>query len=383
MRPSVIRVVSTRFGRADRAAGIGREGFMRETPLYREHRALSGKIVDFNGWALPIQFSGIVAEHEHTRTKVSLFDCSHMGEFHIVGDDAIARYHRTVISDVHSIAVGRCRLGALLNEEGGIVDDLITVRLAEDELYVVNNAGPLDRVVDALTSDNPGARNVSYETAKLDVQGPGARDIVLAAGFDDAASLNYFNARWTEWKGHKILISRTGYTGEVGYELFVPNEIASELWKVFLAMDEVEAAGLGARDTLRTEVGYNLSGQDFDGATLPWEANMEAFVAWDTDFIGKAALLDKRGTEYRVLVAIRSSDRRAPRHDFDVYSGDDVVGRVTSGTYGPSVGCGVGLARVDPSVSESGTRLCAGPRRMEIEVTDTPIYKKGTCRKKF
>ena len=356
---------------------------MRETPLHGEHLALSGKIVDFNGWALPIQFAGIVKEHEHTRTKVSLFDCSHMGEFHIVGADAIARYNRTIISDVHKIPIGRCRLGALWNAEGGIVDDLITVRLAEDELYVVNNAGPLDQVVEALTANNPGARNVSFETAKLDVQGPGARDIVLAAGFDDAASLKYFTARWTEWNGHKILISRTGYTGEVGYELFVPNEVAAKLWKVFVGMDEVEPAGLGARDTLRTEVGYNLSGQDFDGETLPWEANLESFVAWDTEFIGKEALLDKRGTEHQALVAIRSLDRRAPRHDFEVYSGDDVVGRVTSGTFGPSVGCGVGLARVDLSVSACGTRLTAGPKRMEIEVTDIPLYKEGTCRKKF
>lgn len=356
---------------------------MNRTPLYDEHVRLGGKIVDFNGWALPVQFAGIVQEHEHTRSKVSLFDCSHMGEYRVLGADAIERFNREVMSDIPAIPVGRCRYGAILNENGGIVDDIITFRMAEDELYVVTNAGPLEHVTARLQKDNPGLQHVSYETAKIDVQGPLSRDKVLAAGFDAAQDLKYFNATWTEWDGTPVLLSRTGYTGELGYELFMPNELAPRLWNLFLEMDDVAPAGLGARDTLRTEVGYNLSGQDFDDTVSPLEASMESFVAWDQDFVGVEALKARRDAgDYRVQVAVASPDRRAPRHDFEVYDGEAVVGVVTSGTFGPSVGHGVGLARVDAACAEIGKELTAGPRRLPLKVVKPPFYKDGTCRMK-
>lgn len=354
---------------------------MNRTPLYDEHVRLGGKIVDFNGWALPVQFAGIVQEHQHTRTKVSLFDCSHMGEYRVVGDEAIEKFNREVMSDIHKIPVGRCRYGAILNEAGGIVDDIITFRMAEDELYVVTNAGPIQHVTDRLTKNNSGLHHVSFETAKIDVQGPLSREKLLAAGFDAAHRLKYFNATWTTWDGAPVLLSRTGYTGELGYELFLTNELAPRLWNLFLEMDDVEPAGLGARDTLRTEVGYNLSGQDFDESVSPLEASMESFVAWDQDFVGAEAVKAKKAAgDYRIQVAVASPDRRAPRHDFEVYDGDTPVGIVTSGTFGPSVGHGVGLARVEARYAKVGTELTAGARRLPLTVVKLPFYKEGTCR---
>jgi aminomethyltransferase len=354
---------------------------MHKTPLYNEHLDRGAKVVDFNGWALPLQFRGIVEEHHHTRTAASIFDCSHMGEYRVRGKEAILRYDREIISDVSTIPVGRCRYGAVLTEEGGILDDLITFRMSEDELYVVTNAGPLDVVTERFCAGAYGAEHVSFETAKIDIQGPTARDVALAAGFEAARTLKYFNAVWTEWRGKPIVFSRTGYTGELGYEIFMDNALAPEIWNALIDIEGVEPAGLGARDTLRTEVGYGLSGQDFDSSITPLEAGMESFIAWDTEFTGKAALEKMRAEKHwQVLVGIQSNSRRAPRHGFELWDNDTRAGVVTSGTFGPSVEQGIGLARVDEAYATPGTILEAGPKRLEVEVAKVPFYTKGTCR---
>lgn len=355
---------------------------MQKTPLYDEHIRLGAKVVDFNGWALPVQFAGIVQEHEQTRTACAIFDCSHMGEYRVRGKAAIAAYDKQIVSDVASIPLGRGRYGAILNDTGGLLDDLITFRLAEDELYVVTNAGPLAHVTERLESID-GVEHVSYETAKIDVQGPNSRDAVINLGFKAAQTLKYFNGTWTTWRGEDVLLCRTGYTGELGYEIFLPNAFALDLWHVLLEMDGVEPAGLGARDTLRTEVGYALSGQDFTSDITPLEAGMEDFVVWDTEFVGKEALVRKRDAgDYRVFVGIVTDSRRAPRHDFELKADGTVVGVVTSGTFGPSVGHGVGLARVDRKYAAPGTVLTAGPKDLLVTVAEPPFYKRGTCRAK-
>lgn len=355
---------------------------MLRTPLYDEHVALGGKIVDFNGWALPVQFAGIVHEHNHTRTKASLFDCSHMAEFRIRGDATVKAYADLVCSDPAKLRVGRSRYGALLNESGGIIDDIITMKLADDDYFVVTNAGPREKVAGILKTAGDGVEDVTDTTAKIDIQGPVARD-VLVRELPMAAELKYFEIRPAEWSGTPILASRTGYTGEMGFELFVPNEFAVPLWRALLAHDEVEPAALGARDTLRTEVGYALSGQDFNETRTPLQARMESFVAWDTEFIGKEALARQRDQGgYQRLAAIASPDRRAPRHDMEVRQGDKIVGVVTSGTFGPSVGHGIGLAYLDEDCLEPGTKLEAGPRNLEVTVVELPFYKDGTCRNK-
>lgn len=357
---------------------------MQKTPLFDEHERLGAKMVDFKGWALPLQFAGILKEHLQTRAGASLFDCSHMGEYRILGREAIERFDKLIMSDVSKIGVGRGRYGAILNERGGIIDDLITFRMADDELYVVTNAGPLNSVTERICGDNPGAEHVSYETGKIDVQGPRSRDLVLKAGFEEAETLKFFGATWTTWEGHAVLLARSGFTGELGYEIFMENDLAPKLWNVFLEMDGVEAAGLGARDTLRTEVGFALSGQDFDGGVTPLEAGMAPFIAWGTDFVGKEALEQQRNTnDYAVQVGIITRSKRKPQQGFDVKHDGTVVGVVTSGTYGPSLGHGVGLARVPRALSGPGTKLYAGPKDLEIEVAEVPVYKKGTCRIKI
>lgn len=354
---------------------------MRQTPLFDEHQALGGKIVDFSGWALPVQYAGILQEHEHTRTKASVFDCSHMGEFRIKGAKAIAAYDALITSDTDRIKPGRARYGAMLNDDGAYIDDLITMRLADDELFVVTNAGPLERVSALFTSCVPGLTDVSGATAKIDIQGPLSRDILAGIGLPVAAELRYFGLAQAEWTAYPLVVSRTGYTGELGFELYMPNEAAVPLWRRLLEHPGVAPAGLGARDTLRLEMGYPLSGQDFDHTRTPLEAGQEAFVDWNKPFVGQTALEKQRANGgYFVLAPIQSDSRRAPRHGFDVYNADQAVGAVTSGTYGPSVGHGIGLAYLPPDLAKPGVTLTTGPRRFDIEVTELPFYNGGTCR---
>lgn len=354
---------------------------MRETPLIGEYAATGGKVVDFHGWALPVQFAGILEEHAHTRTAVSIFDCSHMGEFRIRGAAAIAKFHDLVISDIAKLKIGRVRYGAVLNHRGGIIDDITTYRVSDDELFVVTNAGPLDEVSALFTALDPGVEDISNATAKIDVQGPEARRVMAEIGVAEAEGLAYFAHGPAHWNGQEFLLSRTGYTGELGFELYIPADMAVPLWRALIAVDGVKAAGLGARDTLRTEVGYGLSGQDFGPDRTPLEANMAPFIAWDTPFQGKDALgAQREAGQYETLSAIRTADRRAPRHDFEVFAGEAKAGVVTSGTFGPSVGHGIGLAYLAPQYTTPGTALTAGPRALPIEVVELPFYRQGTCR---
>ncbi|MBI5094135.1 MAG: glycine cleavage system aminomethyltransferase GcvT [Candidatus Hydrogenedentes bacterium] len=354
---------------------------MQQTPLHDEHVAIGGKVVDFHGWALPVQYAGIIEEHHHTRAAASVFDCSHMGEFIIRGANALHSLNELLISDVLGLRAGRGRYGAILNGHGGIIDDVVSFKLAEDEVYLVTNAGPLDTVAALLAEAVPESENVSASTAKIDIQGPASRDALVRAGLGGIEALKYFAAGRFEWRGTPLVVSRAGYTGELGYELFVPNESVVALWRALLAIEPVKPAALGARDTLRTEVGYLLAGQDFDESRTPLEAGLDRFIAWETPFNGKDALLAKRDAGgYPVLTGIRTLDRRAPRHGFEVRKNGTVAGVVTSGTFGPSVGYGVGLAYVPRELAAPGTRLTAGPKEIEIETAEIPFYKNGTCR---
>jgi aminomethyltransferase len=356
---------------------------MQRTPLHDEYAAIA-KVIDFHGWALPVQFAGIIEEHNHTRKSAGLFDCSHMGEFFIRGAHNLAALDRLVYSDYIGLAPGRCRYSAILNVQGGVIDDCVALRLDGETTYLVTNAGPLDAVKAQFAAHGVDAEDVTAATVKIDLQGPRSRDILIEAGLDAVAPLKYWQGGRTTWKGHDMIVSRSGYTGELGYELFISVEGGALLWHALLAHPEVRPCGLGARDTLRLEVGYPLYGEDASTETTPLEAGMDRFIQWDKDFIGKDVLTAQRArNDFGRLTAIRSVDRRAPRHAFEVKRDGEVLGVVTSGTFGPSVGCGVGLARLREDCTAPGTRLTAGPKDMPIETAEIPIYKGGTARKKL
>lgn len=357
---------------------------MPQTVLHGEYAASGAKVVDFHGWLLPVQFSGIVQEHLHTRSKAGVFDCSHMGEFIVRGADAIAALDQLVFSDFAGLKVGPCRYSAILNERGGIIDDCVAMKLDADTLYLVTNAGPLDEVAALLAAKVPGVENVSEATAKIDVQGPLARQVLLDLGFEGIADLKYWTGGRASWRGTEFVISRAGYTGELGYELYIPSGIAVEMWRALIAHPECLPCGLGARDTLRLETSKPLNGEDLYPEISPLEAGLEKLVAWKKDFAGKAALEAQRAkNDYLHLVSIVSADRRAPRHGFEVKHGGVVVGHVSSGTFGPSLGCGVGFAYVPAALASPGTTLTAGPKDMAITVAEMPVYTHGTCRMQF
>ena len=350
------------------------------TPLYEDHCALGAKVIDFHGWMLPVQFKGILDEHHHTRTKVSLFDCSHMGEFLLKGPKAIRALEGMVFNDMICLRVGRCRYSSILDTCGGIIDDIITMKLSEDELFIATNAGPYARVARILHRVC-NAQDLSSDTVKIDVQGPLSRAVMRDMGFEDVAALKYFTVCRTQWRGADIIVSRAGYTGELGYELFVPNELAAPLWRELLRHDDVAPAGLGARDTLRLEMGYTLYGQDVDESHTTLEAGMGRFIDWDSDFHAKEFLVMQRQMgRYKVRTGIRSMDRRAPRPEYEVFHDGQPVGVVTSGCYGPSVGFGIGMAYIPLELSAPGNRFTAGPKDMEVETVELPFYKNGTCR---
>ncbi|MFA6929533.1 MAG: glycine cleavage system aminomethyltransferase GcvT, partial [Lentisphaeria bacterium] len=246
------------------------------TPLLARHLGLGARMVPFGGWNMPVQYSeGILAEHKHCREHVALFDICHMGEFRIRGNKAAADLDRILGRSVLNQAIGSCRYNFLLNEAGGVLDDLIVYRLGENEFYLVVNAGP--RAGDAVwlqkyLSSDTSFCDESDATGKLDLQGPEAADVLLRLGVAKESLPAYYHWQYLHVQGVPVLLSRTGYTGELGYELYFPAEKAEFLWDCLLQDASVKPAGLGARDTLRLEMGYPLYGHEMDAATSPLEA---------------------------------------------------------------------------------------------------------------
>jgi len=353
---------------------------MRRTALYEEHVAAGGKMVDFHGWNLPIQYKGIIPEHRHTRSEVALFDCSHMGEFLLKGAKAIRTLENMVFNDMLCLRVSRCRYTSLLDVCGGIIDDVIAMKLAEDELFVVTNAGPLDKV-SRIMARLCFAEEQSDQLSKIDVQGPKSREVMLRLGFSAIAPLKYFQACRMQWRGADLIVSRAGYTGELGYEVFLPNELAPALWRELMAEPEVAPAGLGARDTLRLEMGYTLYGVDVDESHTTLEAGMGRFIDWDSEFNAREYLeLQRDMGRYKVRTGIRSFSRSAPRPGNEVYHDGKPVGSVTSGTYGPSVGYGIGMAYIPVELAAAGTRLTVEPKELPVETVEFPFYRDGSLR---
>ena len=358
---------------------------LQQTPLNTQHRELKALMAPFGGWDMPIQYEGIIAEHTWCRTNASLFDICHMGEFLFQGDFEEGGLEDVFTFSVKSIPVGRSRYGFLLNEQGGIVDDLIVFRLADDKVMIVVNAGtaPKDFAVIKERLRGGTFTNISAATGKLDIQGPLAREVLVAALGEEVAAIPYFKFITMDILGCDAIVSRTGYTGELGYEIFLPANKTAELWDVLLKDSRVKPAGLGARDVLRLEVGYSLYGNDIDENTTPLEAGLEGFVNFDKSFVGRdALLLQQKAGITRQKVAFQVSNRRAPRHDYEIVSGDERVGTATSGVFSPMMACGIGLGFVRPDLAAIGTPLVIRHERVSMEATvcELPFYRGGSLR---
>jgi aminomethyltransferase len=358
---------------------------LQQTPLCSRHRDLKALMAPFGGWDMPIQYEGIIAEHAWCRSKAALFDICHMGEFIFQGDFEVDGLEDVFTFSVKTIPLGRSRYGFLLNERGGIIDDLIVFRLAEDKVMIVVNAATADNDYAVIGSRLRGGSfsNITAVTGKLDIQGPLAREVLVDVLGAQVATIPYFKFISMDVLGAEAIVSRTGYTGELGYEIFLPEEKTPELWDLLLGDPRVKPAGLGARDVLRLEVGYSLYGSDIDEGTTPLEAGLEGFVNFDTQFIGRDALLkQKDGGAARQKVAFQVTGRRSPRHHYEIFSGQQQIGTVTSGVFSPMLACGIGIGFVSTGAYTNGTPLTISHERVSMEamVCELPFFRGGSLR---
>lgn len=337
---------------------------------------------------MPIEYTGILNEHKQTRTACSLFDICHMGEFRLSGPTAGKDLERLLTQSVESLEIGQCRYGFLLNEQGGVLDDLTCYRLGEDSFYLVVNAATCEQDATWIQEHlSPTTRfdNESGQTAKLDIQGPAAREKLEEAFGIKAPPLKYFRCTETSLLDTPCILSRTGYTGEFGYEIYFPAEAAERFWDTLVDNAGIPPAGLGARDTLRLEMGYPLYGHELSIDRSPVAATQGAFIDTTKAFIGEETVRQEldQGTD-QLLTGLRLDTRRAARAGDVVEVDDQVVGKITSGSLAPSLGVAVGMAYIDRAYCNPGKELTVRVRKSELKavLANLPFYKEGTARQK-
>jgi aminomethyltransferase len=360
---------------------------LKQTPLFQLHKNLGAKLAPFGGWLMPIQYEGIIAEHNWARQSAALFDICHMGEFIIYGNAKSCGLENIITFDISNLPMGSCRYGFMLNENGGIIDDLIIYRLEQEKYMLVVNAAARDKDFEHIKknlSTGITLEDISDRTAKLDLQGPLSRDILTRFLGPDILGLKYYHFTELTILSKQAIVSRTGYTGELGFEIYIDIEDAAELWNMLLKNAEIKPAGLGARDTLRLEMGFPLYGQDINESTTPLEAGLDRFVDLNKFFLGKDILLKQREEGLsRRLISFISDSRRSPRHNDKIISENREVGAVTSGSFSPSLGVGIGMGYVENGYDWLGLRIVVKNERTELlaQITDKPFYKSGSARK--
>jgi aminomethyltransferase len=363
---------------------------LKKTPLNARHRAAGARMVPFGGWDMPVEYAGggVVAEHLAVRTRAGLFDVSHMGEIEIAGRDALAAVQRISSNDAAKLQVGQAQYSGLLTPDGTFVDDLLVYRLAASHFLLVVNAGniPTDYAWIAKHISGVGdavAVDASSRYALLALQGPAAQNILQPLTGVDLASIKYYWFAHGEVASVRATISRTGYTGEDGFEIFVPPQSADKVWLALLEAGSsagILQCGLGARDTLRLEAGMRLHGNDIDETTTALEADLSWIVGWKKDdFIGAPALRQQKASgPARKIVGFEMVDRGIARHGHDAYIGDAKVGIVTSGTQTPFLKKAIGMAYLPVDQTAVGTEFDVDIRgkRSRARVVPMPFYKR-------
>ena len=332
------------------------------TPLYENVKAAGGRFVPFGGWDMPVQFKGIQAEHDQVRTAAGLFDVSHMGEIEVKGAGALAAVNRLITNDLASLVDGQALYTCLCRPDGGIVDDLVVYRFGEDHVFICCNASNREKDFAWIAAHLEGVTAVdrSSDFAQLALQGPRAVEVLQPLASIDLAPIKRYHFAEGRVGGAPCLFSRTGYTGEDGFELYVGPDAAPALFDALLASPWVEPIGLGARDTLRLEMKYALYGNDIDDTTTPLEAGLGWVVKLDKpDFIGKAALVQQKAAGLsRRLVGFEMVGRAPARHDYPVVDAAGApIGRVTSGSFSPTLKKNIGMAYVPTGLDKVGSPI--------------------------
>ncbi|HKI04834.1 MAG TPA: glycine cleavage system aminomethyltransferase GcvT [Thermoanaerobaculia bacterium] len=356
---------------------------VKRTPLYPCHKEAGARMVDFAGWEMPVQYAGVIEEHRAVRTAAGLFDVSHMGEVRVRGAGAEAFLQRLTPNDVSKLVPGRAHYSGLLTDSGTYVDDLLIYRLAPEDFLVVVNASNAERDFEWMASRAEGdaaVTNVSDDYALLALQGPKALEILTAFAGEGIAGLKYYGFAEGRVDGAPALISRTGYTGEDGFELYLSPEDAPAVWRRLVEAG-ASPAGLGARDTLRLEAAMALYGHELDETTTPFEAGLGWVVKLDKgDFLGRGALVAQKaaGTP-RKLVGFEVQGRGIARQGHGVVTDGGAVGTVTSGTWSPTFEKALGMAYVPPELAAPGTALTLDVRGKALQavVVELPFYRRS------
>ena len=364
------------------------EAPLKKTPLNARHRASGAKMVPFGGWDMPVEYSGLSNEHAAVRTRAGLFDVSHMGEIEIAGKDALAAVQRISSNDASKLAVGQAQYSGLLTPRGTFVDDLLVYRLAPAHFLLVVNAGNIQKdyawIAEQIKpAGDAVAVDASARYALLAIQGPEALNVLQPLTGVDLSDIRYYWFSHGEVANVRATISRTGYTGEDGFEIFVPPQSADKVWLALLESGEaadVIPCGLGARDTLRLEAGMRLHGNDIDETTSAVEADLNWIVGWKKDdFIGAAALREQKANGVtRKIVGFEMLDRGIGRHGYDAYVGDAKVGVVTSGTQTPFLKKAIGMAYLPLAHTAPGSEFGVDirGRHTRARVVPLPFYKR-------
>lgn len=365
---------------------------LKKTPLHDEHVRLNAKIVPFGGYAMPVQYpDGIQAEHRAVRSAVGVFDLSHMGEFRVRGPEAVALVSHVTTNDPASLDVGQAQYTAMCYDDGGIVDDLVVYRMGESDYRMVVNAANIEKdwvhVVAYAGDFDAELENESEDVALIAVQGPEAEPALGPLVDVDPGSIGFYRCEEGRVAGVRAVVSRTGYTGEDGFELYVDGERAPEVWRALLESGEGPTptpAGLGARDSLRLEMGYALYGHEIDEDTTPLEARLGWLVKMDKgDFVGRDALArqEDEGVTRR-LQGFRLTERGFPREGYPVLFGGEEIGEVRSGTVSPSLGYGIGTAYF-PADAGPGDAMEVRIRGEGIpgEIVEMPFYEDGSLQR--
>ena len=359
---------------------------MKNTALTDKHIQLGAKMVPFAGYNMPVQYAGINAEHETVRKGVGVFDVSHMGEFILKGDKALDLIQRVTSNDASKLYDGKVQYSCLPNENGGIVDDLLVYRIDDKTYMLVVNASNIEKDwnwISKFNSEGVEMKDISDRTSLLAIQGPKAAEALQNLTDIDLGSMEYYTFKKGKFAGiDNVLLSATGYTGAGGFEIYVDNKDAEQLWNAVFKAGEpfgIKPIGLGARDTLRLEMGFCLYGNDIDDATSPLEAGLGWVTKFSKEFTNSAALQQQKqdGIKQK-LVGFEMIDRGIPRHDYQIVDADgNVIGKVTSGTQSPSLQKAIGMGYVKNEFAKEGSEIFINIRdnKIKARVVKPPFYK--------
>lgn len=360
---------------------------IKKTPFYEFHIKAGAKMVPFAGFLMPLQYKKITEEHLNVRRNVGIFDVSHMGEIVFEGKEALKSVQFLITNDINKIKDEKAIYTPVCFANGGIVDDVIVYKFSSEKIFICVNASNTEKDYNHFVQNNKWdceIQNLSEHYGQIALQGHFSTEIIKIIFNEDIANLKFFSFKVIDFGGVEIILSSTGYTGEKGFEIYIPENICMEIWNKIMEVGEkfsIMPAGLGARDTLRMEMKYCLYGNDIDETTTPLEAGLDWTVKFDKgDFLGRDALLrqKEKGVE-RILTGFEVLDKGIPRKGYEIFSGDEKIGVVTSGTFSPSLNLPIGLGYLKTGFNEIGSEIfidIMGLKKAKAKVVKTPFIKR-------